>query len=80
MKQKIRKIGNSAGIIIPKEIQKEAGLKLGDNVIVGYSPQEEIINIGKSNKKKSPITPEFYKWLKQFNTKYKKALTELSKK
>ncbi len=82
MKTKIRKIGNSMGVIIPKEVQKEAELKLGDNVAVLYSPSESTVVIGKEEdmKVKSPITPEFYNWLKNFNKKYKKALTELAKK
>jgi putative addiction module antidote len=82
MKKRIIKIGNSAGVILPKEVREEAGLKLGDNVAIAYSSQEEGVVIGKQENKKnnSPITPEFHDWLKRFNKRHKKALSELAKK
>ena len=82
MKQKLIKIGNSTGIIIPYEIREEAGLKLGDNVAVNYAPNGQSIIISKKGGAQSTpsITPEFYDWLKKFNKKYKNALTELAKK
>ncbi len=81
-KQKIIKIGNSAGVILPQDILKETGLKLGDNVAVDYNAQDKTAIIANENNKKAPsaITPEFYDWLNRFNKKYKKALTELAKK
>ena len=80
MKQKIIKIGNSAGIILPKEIRKELGLKLGDSVAIEYNAQEGVAQIGSKNKTSPSIQPEFYDWLQKFNAKYKTALTELAKK
>lgn len=82
MKQKIIKIGNSAGVIIPYELREEAGLKLGDSVSVDYMPGGQALSISKKGEGgTSPsITPEFYDWLNKFNKKYKKALTELAKR
>jgi antitoxin component of MazEF toxin-antitoxin module len=37
MKQKIIKIGNSAGIILPQKLQTELGVKVGDNLAVEYN-------------------------------------------
>ena len=81
MKQKLIKICNSVGIIIPNEIRQEAGLTLGDSVAVGYNAYEQSINVNKEDRQKhASLTPEFYDWLKKFNAKYKNALTELAKK
>ena len=82
MKQKIIKIGNSLGVIIPYEVREEAGLKLGDSVDMEYNPGGEALTISKKggSQNSSSITPEFYDWLKKFNKKYKNALTELAKK
>lgn len=82
MKQKIIKIGNSAGIILPKKIQDELGLKLGDTVAVDYNANSGFALLAKEGKqqKKSSDIPELDDWLKKFNAKYKTALTDLAKK
>ncbi len=81
MKQKIIKIGNSVGIILPKQIQEELGIKLGDNVAIEYNAQEKTATLGTGKSSRTaPLTPEFYDWLNKFNAKYKTALTELAKK
>ena len=82
MKRKVVKIGNALGITLPQEIREDAGLKLGDSVMIEHNTADQSILISKSGKKKatSKLTPEFYDWLERFNKKYKKALTELAKK
>ena len=82
MKQKIIKIGNSAGIILPRELQKELGLKLGDSVAVEYNASSGFAVLAKDSPKepKQEHVLELNDWLKKFNAKYKTALTDLAKK
>lgn len=79
MKTKIRKIGNSAGIIIPKEVRKETGLKLGDAVMVGMHGHSIIISPQKKKRKKD-ITNKFVKMVDEFITEHEDVLEELAKK
>ena len=39
MKLEIKKIGNSTGLILPKELLARLGLKQGDQVIVTETPE-----------------------------------------
>ena len=39
MKLEIKKIGNSTGLILPKELLARLGLKQGDEVIVTETPE-----------------------------------------
>ncbi len=82
MKQKIIKIGNSAGIILPQKLQKDLGLKLGDTVAVDYNAASGFVVFAKeySSHTRQADIPELKDWLKKFNVKYKTALTELAKK
>jgi len=87
MKQKVKliKIGNSVGFTLPANVREEAGLKLGDAVMMDYNLDNHELVISKDDKKRkkttsSSVTPEFYDWLKRFNARYKNALTELAKK
>ena len=43
---KVRKIGNSLGLIIPKKIAKELGLLPGDEILVKFSPKKPVIVFG----------------------------------
>jgi putative addiction module antidote len=38
MKLQIRKIGNSTGLILPKELLQRLGLEQGDEVVVSETP------------------------------------------
>ena len=38
MKLELKKIGNSTGLILPKELLNRLGLSLGDNVVVTETP------------------------------------------
>lgn len=78
-KQKIIKIGNSAGITIPREIREEAGFKLGDAVAITYNGE----NISVSPLiKKAPkgVTPRFAKIVEDFISEHEDVLKELAKK
>jgi len=70
---KLRKVGNSIGLILPKNIVDKLHLKEGD-VLEVFEDQESI--------KLFPQNPEFALWAeayKKANTNYKNALSQLAK-
>lgn len=73
METKIRKIGNSLGVTLPKQLLDELHLKSGDKLtIVKNGPNLEL----------KPLDPEFEEWAKayrQAKTEYKEVLKELAK-
>lgn len=73
MEAKVREVGNSLGIILPKQITDELHLKEGDKV--------NIDQIG-SRLELRPVDPEFEQWAeayRQLNTDYKDVLQALAK-
>jgi len=73
MKTKIRKIGNSSGIILPKAILDELHLKEGDEITI--KKEESHIELFTEDS-------EFADWAESYriaNTDYKDVLKELAK-
>ena len=73
MEAKIRKVGNSLGVILPKQIIDELNLKNGDKLHI--NKKGKIIEL-------DPFDPEFEEWAEayhQLNTDYKDVLKELAK-
>lgn len=73
MEAKIRKIGNSSGIILPKEVMEELHLKNGDVLTIERK--------GTSLELRSE-DPEFQEWAEAYrsaNLEYKDVLKELAK-
>ncbi len=74
MKLEIKKIGNSTGVILPKELLARLGLAQGDNVYVTETPDGGL--------KLEPRDPEFERGMevaRKAMKKYKNALHELAK-
>lgn len=72
MEGKIRKVGNSLGVILPKQLIDELHLKTGDKVIIERKG---------SNLELRPVDPEFKEWAeayRQLNTDYKDVLRALA--
>ena len=70
---KLRKVGNSFGFTVPKELIEKYNLKEGEELHVIENNDGFTI---------TPYNPEFEKWVNAFdktNKKYKNALKELSK-
>lgn len=68
------------GIVIPRELRREAKLKLGDKVVVEKDATGVILVYPKGSTTKRPsITPEFLEWLNNFNKRYSKALSVLAR-
>jgi putative addiction module antidote len=73
MEAKVRKVGNSLGIILPKQITDELHLKEGDKL--------RIDQVG-SRLELRPSDPEFEQWAeayRQLNIDYKDVLQALAK-
>jgi len=72
MEGKIRKVGNSLGVILPKQLIEELHLKTGDKVSIDRKG---------SNLEIRPVDPEFEEWAdayRQLNTDYKDVLKALA--
>ncbi|QQG40741.1 MAG: AbrB/MazE/SpoVT family DNA-binding domain-containing protein [Candidatus Levyibacteriota bacterium] len=82
MLQKIIQVGNSYAITIPRRFADEIGIKPGQKVRIDEDFDTETFTVQpvKSQAAKGYLTPEFLKWLKGFNARYKDALKELAKK
>jgi antitoxin MazE len=78
-KQKIIKIGNSAGVTIPYEIREQTGISLGDSVAITYN-DESIVISKKESKVGSSISPHFLDVIEKVNKQYKVALKKLANK
>jgi putative addiction module antidote len=81
MKQKIIKIGNSTGVIIPKPLLEELDLHEGSIIMVEKGTDKQSISLSKDGPaKKSSVTPEFLERLDKLTQKYAPALKELADK
>ena len=80
MLQKVIQIGNSSGIIFPKEVLKKLRIKKDSLVDIEFDEQKVSI-VKKGYKETKPsVSPELLAWLDRFNARYKYALQELAKK
>jgi putative addiction module antidote len=73
METKIRKIGNSLGVTLPKQLIDDLHLKDGDTLTIEKKG---------GNVELKPIDPEFEEWAeayRQANIDYKDVLKELAK-
>jgi len=77
-------VGNSDVVAIPSDVKKKTGISKGSNVYIYASEDNQSIIISKTKKQSkndaSQLSPEFVKWLEDFNNMYGEAMVELSKK
>jgi putative addiction module antidote len=73
MKLEIKKIGNSTGLILPKELLTRLGLEQGDEVIVTETPD------GFSVSQSEPVLEKGLEIARQAMKTYRPALKELAK-
>jgi len=79
MQQRVIQIGNSTGIVIPKKLRLEAGLKMGSKVLVELGLDKQSLVISKSDQSNTSLTPNFLRKLEKINKRYGLALTKLAK-
>lgn len=80
MTQKVLKVGDSAAVVIPKDILRESGLSVGDLVIV-HTKKRGGVSVDPVDKNK--LSPEDEKVLKlalDFIERYRSDLEALAKK
>lgn len=83
MEQKVIQIGNSAGLIIPKALLKQAKIKRGEKLILEAVSNRRAILIRRKEKKYeniSSLTFDFFVMLDDFNKKHGDTLRELAKR
>jgi len=71
---KVRKIGNSLGVVLPKDLLAELGVGEGDELIVSNAPGREI--------RVSAPDPDFDRQMRaaeEIMNQYRNALAELAK-
>ena len=73
--QKLTKIGNSMGIIIPSQIIEKLGISLGTQLFVEQVQDKLLI----TKEDSQSISPEFMKIAESLADRYKEAFQELSK-
>ena len=77
--QKIIKIGNSTGVILPMDFIKSAKLKVGDKMeIEADNFTKSILITPKKFKSKTMKQFEFYSWLNEYTEKNKELLKALA--
>jgi len=78
-KQKLTKIGNSVGVIIPKEIRDAFVIGAGTEVFLEPSKVDRsiAINIESPGNK---IDPKFFELVKSIDNQYSQALKQLASK
>lgn len=80
MIQNIIQIGNSHGVIIPKQILRQLDLSEGKKIAIDFDVESQHITLRPpQSKEKSAITPEFKSWLDDFKNKNFEMLKELAK-
>lgn len=73
MKLELKRIGNSTGLILPKELLARLGLQQGDSVFVTETPNG--FNVGRDNE----TLEEGMKIARKAMRTYRSALKELAK-
>jgi len=80
MNQTVIPIGNSYGIIIPKQLMSQVGIKPGSVLTVQKDPNGNTLLLSQNGKIKSSITPDFLRALNNVNKQYGEAFQNLADK
>lgn len=80
MNQTVIPIGNSYGIIIPKQLMNQTGIKLGSVLTIQKDQNGNTLLLSKNGRIKSSITPDFLHAVDSVNKKYGKAFKDLAKR
>jgi len=79
MQQKIIQIGNSAGIVLPKSIREETGLKPGSKVTIEKKGKDIIVS-PQAKKLAGGVDAKFMKSVDEFIEEHEDVLKELAKR
>jgi len=73
-KQKLTKIGNSVGIIIPKQLLESLGLNVGNEIYLVQVQDRVVLDKNEA----ASVSPEFLKVAESIGDRYSKAFEELA--
>lgn len=80
MDQTVIPIGNSYGIIIPKQLMNQTGIKPGSVLTLQKDPNGNTVLMTQNGKIKTSITPDFLHSVDSVNKKYGKAFKDLAER
>ena len=80
MEQTVIKVGNSLGMILPNYIVRELSLKLGQKIYLDLYTEEKTLALRVNKNRAKGITPEFIKFLDEFQREHKYELSKLADK
>jgi len=79
MKQTIIQIGNSEGVIIPKEYKQKLGVEKGSEIYLQMTP-DGVLQLSSYPLTEYSVAPKFLSIVDKVNKKYKKTFQELAEK
>lgn len=77
--QKLTKIGNSIGIVIPKEIRDLLKIELGSEIYLEPGVDKKTLTLN-TEKPTTKVDPQFFELVKSIDKQYSAALKELAAK
>ncbi len=80
MEQTVIKVGNSLGVILPKHILKNLNIKRGQKLYLDVYEEEKTLTLRVNKNRAKGITPEFIKFLDEFQKEHSYSLSKLSEK
>ena len=80
MDLRVVQIGNSGGIIIPRETRRELGIRIGENVSADLKDKKLIITNPKAKKDSRGVDAKFVKIVDEFMDEHEDVLLELAKR
>jgi len=79
MLQTMIQIGNSVGIILPKDVREEMGFRIGDKIVVEKKNNKIVLSSAKK-KLSTGVNAKFMKMVDDFANEHKDVLEELANK
>ena len=80
MDLRVVQIGNSGGILIPKETRRVMGIRIGEKVSADLKDKKLTIVNPKVNKAKSGVNTKFAKIVDEFMDEHEDVLAKLAKR
>lgn len=77
MEQKVIQIGNSAGVVIPRELRRQMGIRVGENVAVDKNGDNIVISNPKKKRVRA-VDAKFAKIVEEFIDEHEDVLKELA--
>ena len=78
MDQQIIQAGNSLAVTIPKQIAQKLGWKKGQKIFLTEDDTSKTVTVSDNPPASDGLTPEYFKWKKDFLKKNAALLTRLA--